>query len=162
MIIVSTGVLAILAAQQAFHKENDWAQRTGTAVLLANELRELTLAMPLHDPITGAPTLGPEAGEYYVTDYDDIDDFAGPVTDGFGAGTIFDPPINALRQQVDNLPGWSQFVEVVNVDPGDISASTAEALGTTEMMRVRVSIRRQSAQDDSPKTITQLTWVVGQ
>ena len=161
IIIIGTGALAILAAQQAFHKENDWAQRTGTAALLANELRELTLSLPLHDPITGVTTLGPEAGETDVADYDDLDDFAGDVTEGFGTGTVFDPPINALRGEVEGLPRWSQLIEVTNVDPDDISASTAEPLGTTNMMRIRVSVRRQSAQDDAPKTITQLTWVVG-
>jgi len=162
IVIIGTGALAILAAQQAFHRENDWAQRSGNAVLLANELRELTLSLPLHDPITGAATLGPESGEADVTDYDDLDDFAGTVSEGLGAGTTFDPPINAMREDIDGLPGWSQFIEVANVDPDDISASTTEALGTTDMMRVRVTIRYQSPQDDSPKAITQLTWVVGQ
>ena len=57
-VIIGTGVLAILAAQQAYHRKNDWAQRTGTAVLLANEIRELTLPMPQHDPFN--PTvMGP-------------------------------------------------------------------------------------------------------
>ena len=66
-IIVGTGVLAILAAQQAFHKKNDWAQRSGTAMLLANELREFTLSLPQHDPITGDTNMGPELGENDVT-----------------------------------------------------------------------------------------------
>ena len=162
IIIIGTGALAILAAQQAFHRENDWAQRTGTAALLANELRELTLSLPLHDPITGVTTLGPEAGETDVTDYDDLDDFAGDVTEGFGTGTVFDPPINALRNEVDDLRGWSQFIEVANVNPDNISASVTEPLGTTDMVRIRVTIRYQSPQDDSPGAITQLTWVVGQ
>ena len=61
-IIIGTGVLAILAAQQAYHMKNNWASRTSTGMLLANELRERTLSLPLHDPITGSATLGPEAG----------------------------------------------------------------------------------------------------
>jgi hypothetical protein len=52
-------VLAILAAQQAFHKKNDWASRNGTAMQLANELRELTMVLPKHDPFTGLANMGP-------------------------------------------------------------------------------------------------------
>ena len=51
-----------MSAQQAYLRKNVWAQRTGTAVLLANELRELTLSLPMHDPIT-PDTMGPEADE---------------------------------------------------------------------------------------------------
>ena len=162
IIIIGTGVLAILAAQQAFHRQNDWAQRTNNAMLLANELRELTLPLPLNDPITGTTTVGPEAGETVVTDYDDVDDFAGPLVLSSRHGTIFDPPINALCQEIADLPGWSQLIEVVNVDPDDISAATGVPLGTTDMMRVRVSVRYKSPRDSAPRTITQLTWVIGQ
>ncbi len=162
IVIVGTGALAILAAQQAFHRQNDWAQRTGTAMLLANELRELTLTLPRHDPITGTDTVGPEAGETSIADFDDVDDFAGAVTSGFGAGTVSDPPVNALRQSVNEMAGWSQFIEVENVLPSDISATSPQALGTTDLLRVRVAVRYQSPQDTTPQTIAQLSWVVGE
>ena len=162
IIVVGTGVLAILAAQQAYHRQNDIAGRTGTALLLANELRELTLTLPLHDPITGTTTLGPEAGESGVADYDDLDDFAGVIDeDGFGQGVTFGPPINALRESIAGLDGWSQFIEVASVASTDISAQTTQPLGTTDLMRVRVAVRYQSPRADQPRTITQLTWVVG-
>ena len=162
IMVIGTGVLAILAAQQAFHRQNDWAQRSSNAMLLANELRELTLSLPLNDPITGTDTVGAEEGETSVADYDDVDDFAGPLVFGKRHGLIFDPPINALRQQITDLPGWSQRIEVVNVDPADISNETGQTLGTTDMMRVRVSVRYQPPQDNEPRTVAQLTWVVGQ
>lgn len=161
IVIVGTGALAILAAQQAFHKQNDWAQRSSTALLLANELRELTLTLPRHDPITGTDTVGREAGESTVADFDDVDDFAGVVTNGVGAGLVLDPPIDALRQTIPDLDGWSQLVEVQDVLPGDIGASSGEPLGTTDLTRVRVTVRYQSPQDTTPQTIAQLTWVVG-
>jgi prepilin-type N-terminal cleavage/methylation domain-containing protein len=161
IVIVGTGTLSILAAQQAFHRQNDWAQRSSSAMLLANELRELTLSMPRHDPITGIDTVGPEAGESSVSDFDDVDDFAGVVTSGIGAGTTFDPPINALRQTIANMDGWSQLIEVEDVLPDDISAASPQLLGTTDLTRIRVSVRYQSPQDNTPQTIAQLTWVVG-
>ena len=159
-VIIGTGVLAIVAAQQAYHKKNDWAQRTGTAVLLANELRELTLTLPMHDPLTGDATLGPEASENGIADFDDLDDFAGTVTSGVGTGTTFDPPVNALRQQIPNMAGWSQEMQVVNVLPDNISTTITQPLGTTDLMRVTVTVRYQSPQAATPLTITQLSWLV--
>ncbi len=166
-VIISTGVLAILAAQQAFHRKNDWSQRVGTGMQLANELREMTMVLPLNDPITGSANLGPEDGEASVADFDDLDDFAGAVAEsGYGAGITFDPPINALRQEIENMPGWSQKIEVANVLPDNISATTTQPLGTTEMMRVKVTVYYQSPQDVKaniePRVITTLSWVVGE
>jgi len=163
IVIVGTGVLAILAAQQAYHRKNDWAQRSSTGMLLANELRELTLSMPMHDPVTSDQVMGAEVNESTVADFDDLDDFAGDVSvGGYGEGLTFDPPINALRQQINDLPGWSQTIEVVNVFPDNINVTSdlAQPLGTTDMMRVTVSARYQGPRMDAPMTVAQLTWVV--
>ena len=163
-VIVSTGVLSILAAQQAYHRKNNWANHSGTAMLLANEIRELTFAMPHHDPITGSATLGPEAGETTVAAYDDLDDFAGVVTNGFGTGTTFSPPINALRQQIPDMAGWSQQVMVENVLPENISVtsgSTQPLSASTGLMRVTVNVFYQAPGEDTPQNMGNLVWVVG-
>ncbi len=169
-VIVGTGVLAIVAAQQAYHMKNDWAQRTGTAMLLANEVRELTLAMRHHDPITGAATLGPEANEFSpdgsggsVADprlFDDLDDFAGTLSGGVWSGTTINPPINALRQEIDDMTNWSQRVVVESVFPENIGSSFSQPLGTTDMMRVTVTVLYQGPNDAAATAITELTWVV--
>lgn len=158
--IVGTGVLSIMAAQQAHHRKNDWAQRTGTAMLLANELRELTLSLPLNDPISGKANMGPEAGEAGVADYDDLDDFAGKVVGGYGDGAIFDPPINALRQVIPNMTGWSQRVLVENVLSSFVSATFTQPLGTTNLMRVTVTVHYKGPNAPNPNTIAQLRWLV--
>lgn len=164
-VIIGTGVLAMLAAQQAYHVKNDWAQRTGTAMLLANELRELTLTLPMNDPFTGTANLGPEIDEANVTEFDDLDDFAGPVDGtGFGPGTVFNPPINALRQPIPNIAGWSQQIVVVNALPdniGLVGTNTAQPLGTTNLMRVTVTVNYQAPNAALPSPITVLTWVIG-
>ncbi len=160
-IIVGTGVLAIVAAQQAYHQKNDWAQRTGTAMLLANEIREMTLSLPLHDPITGKQNFGPEPNETSVLQYDDLDDFAGvPTAGGVYPGTVFSPPINALRMPVPHMERWSQHIMVENVLPDYISAAFAQPMGTTDTMRVTVNIRYQGNMDAQPETVATLTWVV--
>jgi len=156
-------VLAIVGAQQAYHQKNDWAQRTGTAMLLANEIRELTLPMPLFDPISGltAPA-GPDVGETTVVDYDDLDDFAGVSTDGGTTfpGSSFNPPIDALRRPIAGMDQWTQVVTVESVDDGDIGSTITQPLGTTPLMRVSVDVQYQGPTDPTPRTVTQLTWLV--
>ncbi len=161
-VIVGTGVLAIVAAQQAYHMENDWAQRTGTALLLANELRELTLTLPVHDPITGKSNLGPEAGETTIADYDDLDDFAGDVDAmGIGSGLSFNPPVNALRQPVTSMANWTQVINVESVLPDDISSAFTQSLGADgTLKRVTVTVQYQGPNDNQPSPVTGLTWVV--
>ena len=157
-------MLAIVAAQQAYHQKNMWAQRSSTGILLCNELRELTMTLPMHDPFTGNAIVGAETNETTPADFDDLDDFAGTVngTTGVGAGLTFSPPINALRLDIDNLPGWSQVITVENVLPENISSTFAQPLGTTELMRVTVRAQYQGPNDASPTTVAQLNWVVGE
>lgn len=152
-VIVGVGVLAIVQAQQAYHQQNNYSQHIGTALLLANEIRELTLSMPQHDPIDGPNNWGPETGEGAVAAYDDLDDF-----DGNGTGTTFDPPIDAQRQTVPNMTGWSQVVTVENVLPNDLSGTAAPDL-STDTVRMTCRVLYQSPIDQAPSEITRLTWI---
>lgn len=159
-IIVGTGVLAMVSAQQAYHIKNDWAQRTGTAMLLANELRELTLSMPMHDPFTADAILGPEPDEADVTSFDDLDDFAGAAVAGVRPGTDFDPPINALRQPIVDMSRWSQHIDVVNVLRDHISSPFGQPLGATDLMRVTVSVSYRPRNSAVSGTVTELAWLI--
>lgn len=161
-IIIGTGVLAILAAQQAYHMKNNWATRTSTAMLLANELRERTLSMPLHDPITGAATLGPEVDEAVPLAYDDLDDFAGTVTAGVGAGQTFNPPINALGLELDDLAAWTQTIKVEKVPSDQVDTSFPIRLdtGTSDMFRVTVAVLYRNPQNNTDEAVTELSWIV--
>jgi len=160
-VIVGTGVLSIVAAQQAYMEKNDWAQRSGMAMLLANELRELTLGMPLHDPITGATTIGPELGENSIADYDDLDDFAGTIdVSGMGSGTVFNPPVNALRMEIPDMDRWSQLIEVESVLPENIGSAIAQPLGTTSVTRVTVTVLYEQIPGQDPLVVTTLSWIV--
>lgn len=151
LVIIGVGILAFVEAQSAFIKSNSWSNRAATGMLLANEIREMTRAMPRHDSVTGlthstnngvASVIGwgAEAGEITVDDIDDIDDLDGLT---FGEGGDFSGPINAFGEvvpavdingqpvmsngQVRSLIGWTQSVTVEKVDPFDSSLVRADS-----------------------------------
>jgi hypothetical protein len=179
-VIIGTGVLAIVAAQQAYHQKNHWAQKSGTAMLLANEMREMTLALPAHDPATYLDNLGPEANEIVgvaadVTLFDDLDDFAGLVdaATGRGPGTLFNPPINALRQVIpgDDMAQWTQHIKVERVWQGYLAAPSSGTLpalnvledaasGDQTVVRITVDVFHQPPNTPDPQLITSLSWIV--
>src|SRR5262245_56776983 len=157
-VIIGVGVLSIVAAQQAFHTENSWATNASIATRLGNEIREMTLNLPQHDPVTGSLFWGPESNELSLAGYDDLDDFDG--TQGNGlifSAALGNGPINAQRAIIPSMTGWAQTVTVHNVDPFDITAMEAD--NSTTMMEVEVIVTYQSPQDTAPREMTRVTWL---
>ncbi len=163
IVIIGTGVISILTAQAAFHQQNAWSTHTSTATFLANEIREMCTRLPLFDPVTGTTNWGPEANEPTLVDFDDLDDFDG----ANGAGVLFTAedgsgPVNALREVIPGMDGWSQTILVYNVDPADISAEGNSNMdGTTTMARIEVTVSYQGVNDDEPVPVTTMAWVTG-
>ncbi len=160
-IILALAVLSIMAAQQSFHQQNDVAQKTGLAQSLANELREITLPMPVHDPITGTLVFGPEDNEtnsdiyVMVKNFDDLDDFYGPT----GSGYSFSPPISALREPFPNMADWTQAISVENVESDDVSGSAVTA-GSTEVLRITVRVLYDAPDGvTNPIEMSRLSWI---
>ena len=156
-VIVGTGVLAIISAQQAFHRQNAWSTQTSIATHLGNEIREMTLNLPRHDPVTNDEFWGAEDNETWLGDFDDLDDF-----DGDGGGLIFSSalangPINARRETIPNMDGWAQIVTVSNIDPFDITSAQAD--GTTDFIRVEVVVTYQRKTTDDPIEMTRVSWL---
>lgn len=156
-VIIGTGVLAIISAQEVLLKKNDWSSMTTTATLLGNEIREMTLNLPRHDPVTGTTFWGPESDELTLEDFDDVDDFDGP-----GEGIVFSSalgngPINAARAVITDMDGWEQIVSVMSVDSFDITTPMNDA--ETDMLRVEVLVRYQGPNDDQPMDMTTITWI---
>ncbi len=162
-VIIGTGVVAIVGAFQAFHFQNRWSTHASTSERLGNEIREMTLNMPRHDPVTGDIYWGIEPNETeWVGDFDDLDDF-----DGEGAGLAFsadwDPdttdsgPINAQREVILNMEGWSQIVTVRNVDPFDITSTEDDT--STSMILVEVVVTYQGPSDAEAEEVTRVSWV---
>jgi hypothetical protein len=157
-IIIGTGVLAIVSAHQAFFKQNEWSTHASTGQRLGNEIRELTLHLPRHDPVTGTSYWGPEPTEFDVEDFDDLDDFDGEDGDGITfSAALGNGPISALGYPMTDMAGWSQRVFVENVDPFDLTTVVAD--GLSDMVRVRVIVEYQGGADDAPREITRVTWI---
>lgn len=87
-VIVGVGVLALVEAQTAFLRSNNWSSHSATATYLANEIRELTRKLPKHDPVNGlfmqgtgtSATLvgwGPATGSVTVDDFNHLTAFDG-------------------------------------------------------------------------------------
>ncbi|MAD18714.1 MAG: hypothetical protein CMJ52_00605 [Planctomycetaceae bacterium] len=152
-VIIGTGVLAMIAAQQTFHRQNGWAQRSANAMRLANEIRELMLNLPAHDPVTDVEYWGTEPNETVVEDWDDIDDFDGAV---FSAD-LGNGPITAMRTTFRDMPGWIQRILVSNVDPFDVRSTLDD--GSSDMVRVEVIVEFQGPNDLQAGEVTRLTWI---
>lgn len=157
-VIIGVGVLAIVAAQQAMHQKNEWSTHASIASYLGNEIREMTLHLPRHDPVNGQAFWGPEPNETWIGDYNDIDDF-----DGDGSGTIFSAalgngPINARREVIPGMDGWAQHVRVYCVDPFDMT--TVVPNFDSDMLKVEVLVTYQGAHHADPMEMTRVSWIV--
>jgi hypothetical protein len=159
-VIIGVGVLSIVYAQGVFHHQNRWATHAATAAQLANEIREMTLNLPRHDPITGTAYWGPGPTETSVLDYNDLDDFDGAVfsaIDGTG-------PLNARREIIPNMQGWTQIVEVDMVDAHNINAFYPLPQDPSDypddyLMRMTVIVTFQFPDQPDPTEITRISWI---
>ncbi|MCH2161447.1 MAG: hypothetical protein MK085_06190 [Phycisphaerales bacterium] len=151
--IVGTGVLAIVLAQQTFHKHNQWALQAATGMRLGGEIRELMMNLPRHDPVTGTETWGPEGNESGVPDFDDVDDF----DDAVFSSDLGNGPLSAMRNPINNLPGWSQRIVVRSVDPFDIRDTVLN--GSSIMLRVDTIVEYRGDGDLEAREVTRVTWI---
>ena len=158
LVIIATGVLGLVAAQQAWHEQSAWAERAAVATRLGNEIREMTFNVSRHDPVTGMATWGPESNEVDLEDYDDLDDFDG--VDGNGlvlSGPDGTGPVNSMRQLIPGMAHWTQTIRVFNVDPGDVNSDVLDA--TSDMMRVEVRVDWQGPGEAEPVMMTTVGWL---
>ena len=163
-IIVGVGVLAIVSAQQAFHQKNSWSTHASTATFLGNEIREMTMLLPRHDPVTGDEMWGDEPNELVlVENFDDLDDF-----DGDGIGMIFSAadgtgPLNAQRQIIPNMDGWAQIVTVSNIDYFDINFIEPDFPANGDppatMVKVEVVVTYHTPGAAQPTEMTRVSWI---
>lgn len=156
-VIIGVGVLALVEAHQTFIQMNRWSSQAATATYLANEVREYMRGLPKHDPVSGLTLVGgnlygwgPEVarGEVTVQDFNDLDDFDGPLGTGLefsatGTPLMDDPtlpgPIDAAGNVIPEirndgtvatdangnvlgLQGWTQRVFVEKLEPASMSS----------------------------------------
>lgn len=147
MVILGVGVLAVIEAQSAFFRANEFSSLAAQGGYLAGEIRERLRPLTKHDPVTGlfvqsgsAVGWGPETGETNEPDFDDIDDYDGAVFGGAASGAR-PGPIDARGTVINqiNIDGtvemnganpvplrnWVQRVEVVKIEPSDTATTRA-------------------------------------
>ena len=126
-IIVGTGVVAVMQLLAAGSMSSRQSQSLTTAVHLANQIHELTLGLAFADP-TDPSHWGPTNGQTLAT-YNDVTDLD---------GQTYSPPIDARRQTLATLTGWSQSITVDSVDPARITVAVPK--GSTRAQRITVNV----------------------
>jgi len=127
IILVGLAVASLVVANSSFTKDNAAGTELSTAEFLIEQVRELTVLLPVVDPESEYDTFGPEADETALVNYDDLDDFD---------GTSFSPPINADRTLLNDFAAYTQQVTVENVSAGDFE----QVVGDRGSFFVRVTV----------------------
>lgn len=125
-VIVGIGVAGMMAATQANTRVNGAGCDLTQATYLLGEIREWSMKLPFADPNNHAP--GTENPPNDVSDFLNV---------------TFSPPRDACGQQIASKIGWSQVVSAQWKDPA--SLQTSVAAGTSDVVRITVTIRHNSA-----------------
>ena len=148
-VIVGVGTLGMIQLLATGTVANGKANELSTGLTLANNIHEMmqtSSTMSFADSPT-ATTWGLESGESIAT-ADDLDDF-----DGY----TFNPAIDARRQSIAYLSGWTQTVKVERVDPNNLSSVLPHGSMTPDQRpcsRITVTVNHNGSQ------VCQTSWVV--
>ncbi len=140
IILVALAIASLVAANGSFTKATGAGTNLSTAEFLIEQIRELTVLLPVIDPQTGISTFGPE--EANLTDYDDLDDFD---------GASFFPPISADRNILDDSAAFSQQITVENVNAANFEQLASDH--STSFVRITVKVFLNS------KEISSASWI---
>jgi type II secretory pathway pseudopilin PulG len=135
IILVGIAVASLVAVNASFTMENSTGTELSTAEFLIEQIRELTIQLPVIDPNLETATFGPEAGETALAFYDDLDDFD---------GVAFSPPINAERAPLNDFAPFVQQITVENVSAGNFELVVPDL--SSSFVRVTVTITMNSEQ----------------
>ncbi len=146
-LLVGLSIAALVAANGSFSMANVSGADLSTAEFLAEQIRELTMMLPLVDPNTtptGWTVLGPE--ETSLGAYDDVDDFDGFDSAWRGA------PISAQRTTLPTLATFRQQVTVQKLNPSDFDQIWNDE-DNSNFVRVTVNILQNGRQISSTNWI---------
>ena len=136
--IIGLGVVSVLQLTTKLTVSQITAVDMTVAVNLANNLHELTYNLHFCDP--NNPThWGPENGETLAT-FNDNDDFD---------GQVFSPPIDARRNAISSLSGWSQGVTVHSVDINSLTTTVPNGSSKAQRITVTISHNGQAVYQES-------------
>lgn len=140
VVLVGLSITALVVANGSFTQANSFGADLSTAEFLIEQVRELTVLLPVMDPDTTNPTFGRE--EASLAAYDDLDDFD---------GAIFSPPISANRSVLTDLAAYAQEVTVQNLSPSNFDTVVAD--GSSAFVRVTVSVRQNG------QLVSSTSWI---
>ncbi|GAG49728.1 unnamed protein product [marine sediment metagenome] len=140
VILVGLAIASLLAANGSYTRINGAGVVLSTAEFHIEQIRELTILLPVVDPQSETGTFGPE--EAGLAGYDDLDDFD---------GANFSPPINADRETLDDFAAFSQRITVENVSP----ANFEQVVGDHSSSFVRVTVKVFLG----AKEISSVSWI---
>ena len=142
-LLVGMAIAALAVANGSFTIANGAGADLSTAEFLVEQIRELTAGLPVADEdVTTWTTLGPEAGEPNLVDYDDVDDFN---------GSSFSPPINAGKAVLTDFTAFRQRVTVQFLDPTNFNVVLTSGSSDFVLVTVRVSM--------SGRQVSSASWV---
>ncbi len=143
VILIAIGITGLMSALTAGTRTNAAGRDLATASFLAQEIREFTLSIPFADPDQDDSTTPGPNGSDPRTFVDDLNDMM---------SVTYDPPIDGQFNQMSDMNGWSQVVQITWRDPTDLTSVVAD--GTSNVVYVQVTVKRN---EDSVLTTG---WIV--
>ncbi len=140
VVILGVAISSLIGANISLTKANSAGTNASIGEFLIEQIRELTMQLPVIDPETGTTTFGAE--EVSLSSYDDLDDFD---------DAVFSPPIGISREAIDDLSAFSQQVTVSNVSASNFEQSVNDH--STSFVRITVDIHWGSKQVNSASWI---------
>jgi len=120
-VVLALAVVAISLAMNAGHMQSQYARRGQRGMVLAEEMAEIILTKPYHDP-EGSVGLGPDGSESSISDFDNVDDFHGYVEEAGalrdGAGDLYPGEYQVFSRGVIALPETRNVVGLEGAIPG--------------------------------------------
>ncbi len=141
ILLVGFAIASLVAANATFTMANGAGADLSTAEFLVEQIRELTVLLPVIDPESTVWTFGPEGGET-LAGYDDLDDFD---------NASFSPPIGADRSALNNLAAYRQQVTVENVSASNFEQVEADTASSFVRITVKVFL--------NSKQISSASWL---
>jgi len=129
IILVGLSITALVFASNSFTMANGAGADLSTAEFLVEQIRELTALLPVVEPDAPTTVFGPDPGESTIAAYDDLDDLD---------NLTCSPPIDAGRNALTELAGFSQVVKVENVSQADFNAVVTDH--GSDFVRITVTV----------------------
>jgi type II secretory pathway pseudopilin PulG len=140
IVFITLAVVALVASNAAFTKGNAVSVELSNAEFVIEQIKELTMQLPVVDPQTRTNVFGAE--ESLLSAYDDLDDFN---------LKSYLPPIASNRQALTSLSSYRQIIYVRNVNASNFQQVVANH--SSPVVRVTVDVYHKG------KKIDTATWV---